>query len=297
MTAPFNYEKSDERGIKVNPSSTIGKSDPLKKVIERGARLQNVRSLSDGASKLSIEDGELRYDAPNQKDAGRVREDGKLEWFGDFKVHGNIQRLGKRIEVWQNVVKTGDNLIELNDNLENTKVPYSGIEVGRGEDPSAFFLFTEDTERWTSAVGEVRRKVALHGDKLSNFEQDLTTDNIEEGRKNKYVRPITSSHNFWVSDKVEKTIGTEKQILPAFVSVGEEETKLVTKVRSTLSTGSAKIVLLLNGKQKGNPMSVGGPRTEKMDLPLNDGDKIGVGILNSSKGRNLSVSIEVTRYV
>jgi hypothetical protein len=297
MTAPFNYEKSDERGLKVNPSKKSPEIDSLKKVIERGARLQNVRSLSDGTSKLSIEDGELRYDASEKENAGRVTKEGNFELFGDLKVHGDVQRLGKRIEVWQNVVTTGDNLIELNDNLEDTKVPYSGIEVGRGEEPPAFLLFTEDDRRWSVSLGGVRRKVALHGDKLSNFDHDLTTDDIEEGEENKYARPTTSTHNFWVSDVVQKTVGTDKQILPAFVSVGEEEKKFVTKVRSTLSAGSAKIVLLLNGKQKGNPMAVGGRRTEKMDLPLEDGDKVGVGILDSSKGRNLSVSIEVTRHV
>ena len=295
MAPSFDYEKSAQEGIRVNRINSKDK-DPLKKVVEKGARLQNVRSLSQGASKLHIENGKLKYKRSGEN-VGRVNREGKLEWFGDLKVHGDIQRLGKRIEVWQNVVTTGDNLIELNDNLENTKVPYSGIEVGRGEDPSAFFLFTEDDKRWTASIGGSKRKVALHGDKLSSFEQDLTTDQIKEGKAHKFVKPSTSTHNFWVSDKVVKTVGTDKQILPAFVSVGEEERKMVTKVRSTLSAGSAQIALLLNGKQKGNPMSVGGRRTEKMELPLKDGDKVGVGVLSSSKGRNLSVSIEVTRYV
>lgn len=293
MSPTFNYEKSEQEGIRV---SRVRKRDPVKKAIEQGKKLHNVKSLSGFGSRLHINSGELKYEVGG-KDAARVDKSGQFEIFGDLKVHGTVQRLGKRIEVWQNVVTTGDNLIELNDNLENTKVPYSGIEVGRGEDPSAFLLFTEDDRRWTASLGSSRRKVALHGDDLSSFNQDLTTDQVEEGTENKYSKPFKTTHNFWVSDEVIKTIDTGRQILPAFVSVGEDEKKFVTKVRSTLSAGSAKIVLLLNGQQKGNAMSVGGRRTEEMDLPVKDGDKIGIGVLDSSKGRNLSVSIEVSRHV
>jgi hypothetical protein len=265
---PFNYKKSDERGIKVNPSDKNPKIDSLKKVIERGARLQSVRSLSDGTSKLFVEDGELRYDAAKKENSVRITKEGNFELFGDLKIHGDVQRLGKRIEVWQNVITTGDNLIELNDNLEDTKVPYSGIEVKRGKDSPAFLVFTEDDRRWAASLGDIRRKVALHGDKLSKFEQDLTTDDIEEGEKNKYARPTTSTHNFWVSDEVQKTVGTDKKILPTFVSIGKYEKKLVTKIRSSLSAGSAEIVLLVNEKQNGSPMAVArGIETEKMSLP------------------------------
>ncbi len=295
MPPTFGYKNSEQQGLKVNRINE--KTDQIKKAIEVGNRLTTPHKISGGeGGSVTVKNGEVNISVEDEKFAS-IKND-TAEVFGNLNVHGDIQRLGKRIEVWQNVVTTGDNLIELNDNLENTKVPYSGIEVNRGDESSVFLVYRESSGRWEVACEGKSRPFALRGDKLTSFEQDLTTDDIEQGEQNKYARPIKTTHNFWVSNEVTETAGSNKEILPAFVSVGQSEKKFVTKVRGKLSEGAAKVVLLHNRSKKGEPIKISPRGNSEMELPLKDGDEIGIEITETSaKAQNLSVSIEITRYI
>lgn len=296
MPAPFNYENSEKHGVRVSRVGEENLEDHIKTALKKGDRLTVPNQISDGKASVKVENGEVKVSVNGEtveSMGGNL-----VEVFGDLQVHGDVQRLGKRIEVWQNVVSTGDNLIELNANIDGDalKVPYSGIEVNRGKEQNVFLLYKESSARWTVVKNGKDRPVALHGDPLSSFKQNLTTDDISEGEENRYARPSKDTHNFWVSDNVTKTKGEDKKILPAFVSIGKQEKKFVTKVRAKLSAGTAGVALLLNGEQKGDPVQVDGYADSQMELPLEDGDEIGVAITEASGARNLSVSIEVTRY-
>lgn len=297
MSANFDYEKSEKRGLKVN---RIGEEsdlpdDPIKEIVEKGAKLTIPRRIGQGEAEVRVESGEEVIIKTKGETRGKVRPNGTLEWFGDALVEGNIQAEGGRFDVWQKVVSTGDNLIELNTGVDGTslKAPFSGIEVNRGESqPSSFLVFPEDTQRWTAVMEGSARKLAVHGDRLSNFKQDLTTDEVPEGEKNKYLRPITSSENFWVSDEVKKTKGTSREILPAFIPSSESEIKKVVGARAKLTAGTCGIQVMVDGRPVGDPLKVS-PQVAKQDLDhrLEDGSRVGIEVLDETAARNLSVSI------
>jgi len=294
MPAPFNYENSEQHGLKVSRIGEKDVEDHIKTALRKDGRLTVPDQISDGGASVFVDGGEVKVSV----DGEIVNSIGGdlVEVFGDLQVHGDVQRLGKRIEVWQNVVTTGDNLIELNAGIDgkSLKVPYSGIEVNRGEEESVFLIYREPTARWTVVKNGEERPIALHGDPLSSFKQNLTTDDIPEGEENRYSTPSKNTYNFWVSNKVTKTKGKDKKILPAFVSIGKREKKFVTKIRAKLSAGTAGVALLLNEEQKGDPIKVNGYADSEMELPLEDGDEIGIEVTSASDARNLSVSIEVT---
>lgn len=297
MTANFDYEKSEKRGVKVNRigGGETENRDSIKKIVEEGARLEVPRRIGHGEAEVRIESSEEVIIKTKGETRGKVRPDGTLEWFGDALVGGNIQAEGGRFDVWQKVVSTGDNLIELNTGVDgkSLKAPFSGIEVNRGEsDPGAFLVFPEDTQRWTAVMEGSARKLAMHGDQLSSFEQNLTTDEIPEGKENKYARPITSSENFWVSDEVKKTKGTSREILPAFIPSAESEIKKVVGARAKLTAGTCSIQVMVDGRPVGDPLKVS-PQVAEQNLNhrLEDGSRVGIEVLDETAARNLSVSI------
>lgn len=226
-----------------------------------------------------------------------------------------------RLEVWQKNIVSPDNLITLNEGVDKA-LPYAGIEVKRGEGKNpAYFLFAEDEKRWTTVKNGQRKDVAMEGDPISNFEWDLNTSEVlntdgkdfftrrkagqavrsGKGIEIKHTKEgatvhqkgHTSTHNFWVSNEVVQTKGTDKEILPAFVSSAEHEKKRATNVRCSLSTGTAKVFLKKNGIIAATPTDVDGYAEQEIDEPFEDGDLIGIGIEQASGARNLSVSITV----
>lgn len=296
MPPAFDYEKSDERGVKVK---------------RRDGNEEDVRATQKSEEIEIFIDDEVR---------GKVRPDGTLEWFADAKVHGDLQALGDRKEVQQVVVSTGMNLIELNTGLQGEQAPYSGIEVHRGDKPSAFLLYPEDTQRWTAVKEGERSVFAVWDDDLSNFNQDLTTDEIPEGSENTYFhgeaikggrgvevdqfekeavihqKSHTSSHNFWVSNEVERTRGSNREILPAFVSAAEHENKKASRVRAKLSAGSASFCLLVDGEPATDSINVDsseGGCDKETDVGIEDGQTLGIEVIAANQARNLSVSITV----
>lgn len=291
----FQYEKSSKRGLKVRRLGGEKQEDSIKEMIEKGAYLTAPRRIGYGDTEVRVEGGEIVIQVGGNV-AGKVGGEGTLEWFGEAKIHGGLQGLGSRTEIWQKVVSTGDNLIELNAGVDGTslKAPYSGIEVNRGDRPNAFLLYPEDTQRWTTVQEGRQRQIALHGDRLSDFEQDLTTDDIPEGKRRKYAKPTTSSHNFWVTGRVKKTQGTNREILPAFVPVSEEETKHLARCRATLGGGKASVQVIHNSTPVADPIDVQNSTVEqKLNVNLEDGDSIRIEVLDSNQGQNLSVSLTV----
>lgn len=299
MTPKFDYEKSDKRGVKVNRigGDESGDRDSIKEIVEKGARLEVPQRIACGEAEVRVESSDEVVIKTEGETRGKVRSGGTLEWFGDALIGGKIQAEGGRFDVWQKVVSTGDNLVELNAGVDGAslKAPFSGIEVNRGEgEPDAFLVFPEDTRRWTAVMEGRRRKLAVHGDQLSNFEQDLTTDEIPEGDENKYMRPITSSENFWVSDEVKKTKGTNREILPAFIPSSESEVKRITGSRAKLTAGTCSIQVMASGRPVGDPLKVSGEvKKQNLNHHLEDGNHIGIEVLDSNSARNLSVSISL----
>jgi len=292
----FQYEKSPKRGLKV---SRLGgdeeQEDSIKEMIEKGAYLTAPRRIGYGDTEVRVEGGEIIIQVGGNV-SGKVGGEGTLEWFGEAKIHGGLQGLGSRTEIWQKVVSTGDNLIELNAGIDGTslKAPYSGIEVNRGDQPSAFLLYPEDTERWTTVQEGRQRQIALHGDRLSDFEQDLTTDDIPEGKRRKYARPTTSSHNFWITGMVKSTRNSDREILPAFIPVSEGETKHLARCRATLAGGKANIQVIHNSTPAADPIEIDNSTVEQeLNVRIEDGDSVKVDVLDSEEGQNLSVSLTV----
>lgn len=239
----------------------------------------------------------------------------KQENIGSAKL-----KLGGRIEVWQKNLISPDNLITLNDGVDK-ELPYAGIEVKRGSDKSpVYFLFAEDNENWTTVKDGNRRDLAFKGDPVSNFEWDLKTSEVFEEEefftKTKAGQAVrsgkgieikhtkegatvhqkthTSTHNFWVSNKVSRTRGTDKEILPAFISSCDHEKKTASKLRCRLSNGSAEVFLKKNDEIVSDPtVAKQSAKEQNIDEPLKDGDVIGVSIGETKNARNLSVSVTI----
>ena len=240
--------------------------------------------------------------------------------MGDSK--STDAKLGGRIEVWQKNITSPDNLITLNEGVEK-KLPYAGIEVKRGsEDSPAYLLWTEDEERWNVVKDGERKTIAFEEDLPSTTTTSMTTAEVPESGGNKYFtktrvadailegkgievnrskqgakisqKSHTSTHNFWVSNNVVPTKGTDREILPAFVSVGKHEKKKAKIARCRLSSGKAEVFFTKNGKKVGRSMVAGMDTTKiAVNEPLKDGDLIGIAIGGVENGRNLSVSITV----
>lgn len=242
------------------------------------------------------EEGLVKVFKENEKWA-TVDKDGTLHWHNSVVFDGNIQSLGSKIELWQTVLSTGDNLIQLNDRIggEGEEPPYAGIEVKRGkEKPSAYFLWVKESGAWETVFEGNRKKVATTED-IETVQAGGGIESIQiEGGKKIRQSKTTSTHNFWVSNEVVKTKGTDRRILPAFVSCTESENKIVSKIRCQLSTGTVNVSLLKNGKPVAGSFKVAQEvRSIDVDVPLEDGDGIAIEIDEANDARNLSVSVTV----
>lgn len=289
------------------------------------------KKVKNGGASVEAKDGEIEI-RTRGKLRGRVAKDGTLEWHSDASFEGTVQGLGNRIELWQDVVRTGDNLISLNEGLTDRakEPPYSGVKVNRGSGKkSAYLIWDKQEQAWVSGVGE-KKRIAVHGDPLSKFELDITTDDVPEGSKkyfttdrlassleggsgieingsensvkisqtrsysNEEAVKVSNTHNFWVSNKVVRTRNTDREILPAFISSSNRESKRAHRIRGRLSAGTAEIIFLKNGEPVADPVTVGLENfSQKLDEPLEDGDLIGIGVKKARGARNLSVSISI----
>lgn len=223
---------------------------------------------------------------------GRITEDGNIKWEGSAEFQ-DITTRGGQIEVWQKTVSTTDNLIRLNEG-EDFDPPYAGIKVGRGDEASPYLLWARDSEAWEMVHRGNRKKIASVEDvpnlKAGGGIEISKSEDKTEIKQSKH----TETQNFWVSNKVVKTKGTERRILPAFISCTDQEQKSVSKVRAQLSAGTSRITLLKNGNPVAGSYEVNQDVQEaKVDLPLEDGDGISIQIDETNNARNLSVSVTV----
>lgn len=272
--------------------------------------------------KFEVFENERSVELSKDGETWATLEDGEIHIHNPVIFNQDVQALGSQIELWQTVLSTGDNLIQLNDKTEY-EPPYAGIEVGRGtnRDP-AYLLWTKESERWETVLSGNRKKLATLQDDISSFNGQLSADRVEETSNKKFftrkrsgnsvhagkgieverdesgatIHPTerTATHNFWVSNEVVKTKGTDREILPAFISCANQETKSVSSIRCRVSTGQAEISLVKNGQvvagsfradQEGKKHDVG--------LELEDGDRISIEVDRVTEARNLSVSITI----
>jgi len=242
-----------------------------------------------------------------------VDENGTLHWHKPIIFENDIQSLGSRIQLWQTVLSTGDNLIQLNDRVDGNEAyepPYAGIQVKRGDQKRpSYLLWAKDSERWEVVFDEGREKVALLTDDISEFDGTLPASRIEnlpsnevegvgviEVKDGKKVssKPVTETHNFWVSNQVSLTKGTDREILPVHISALKHEDKSISQVHCRTSDGTAKVTVLKNGKRTIGPFKASS-NTELYDtsLDLENGDEVSVDIDSTNKAWNLSVSFTV----
>lgn len=256
------------------------------------ASKRNAKRVVEKGTRLEAFDEEIEIEVGGEK-CGRIKKDGTLEWFGGATFQQDVQMLGKQVELWQDVIRTGDNLISLNDNITDEKPPpYAGIEVNRGDGrSSSFLIWAEDEKRWEVVIGGDRKSVMV--DENIHSGRGIEVEKEKSGPKIHQV-PMTSTHNFWVSNEVVQTRGTDREILPAFISCGDHERKRAKRIRCRLSSGRAEIFFLKNGNKVGDSIEARPETTSQIiDEPLEDGDLIGIGVGETQKARNLSVSVTV----
>jgi hypothetical protein len=274
------------------------------------------------AGELQVFENKISFDGDT---LATVDKSGTVHWKGPVVFEGDIQSLGSRIELWQTVLSTGDNLIQLNDRIEGEgyEPPYAGVEVKRGKDKdSAYLLWARDSGRWEVVTERERKTVAVHSDSLTDFRGKVPASRIKEESERKFFtkprvaeaievgdgleakrsgegiqinsKATTNTHNFWISNEVSRTKDTTREILPTHISEAEHENKSVTGIRCRTSTGNAKVSLLKNGERAAGPFSASqGTDAHNFHVDLEDGDEISIDIDSTDKARNLSVSVTV----
>lgn len=71
------------------------------------------------------------------------------------------------------VIETGDNIIRLNTDIIGVPSEDAGLEVERGSELDAQLFWDETLNRWTAGIDGSLAVLALYGDNISNFTNDL----------------------------------------------------------------------------------------------------------------------------
>lgn len=79
-----------------------------------------------------------------------------------------------------------NSVLTLNNDVTGAPSESSGIAIERGASTNAQLLWDEATDSWKLGLVGSLSQISVHGDNLSAFNNDLTTDDLSEGDTNKY---------------------------------------------------------------------------------------------------------------
>jgi len=86
----------------------------------------------------------------------------------DLTVSGNLTVSGTQTIVNTEVIQLADNIITLNSNATGTPTENAGIEVNRGDEPTASLVWNESTDKWEISNGVVSQEIAVVSDISAN---------------------------------------------------------------------------------------------------------------------------------
>jgi hypothetical protein len=183
---------NDSKDVKVSANDNV--PGFLSSKITGAANKIVVTEFNDAANEsLQIEAGQdlfdktkddakdVKYDAINVKAALDTLRDSKANnadvvhltgdetisgnktFQNDVVVNGNLVINGSTTTVNSRTVSTGDNIIELNNEVTGTPTEDGGIEINRGSEQAASLIWDEAADRWKAGLKGTEAEISLTG--------------------------------------------------------------------------------------------------------------------------------------
>ena len=218
---------------------------------------------------MSFDDPELLENLRALLQRVRFEEDA-LCFSSDVLFDGGVRVLGDTVKLQERKKVEASSVLLLGS--EEERVPYGGVSVQTPQGSKKLVWVAEKDAWCVYDQGELRPLIQT------------------------FV--FTQTHNFWIANEVVETTDASKEILPEFVSVSDHENKWISAAQARVSSGTAQIAITKDNDFTGHEVQAL-PEAPKVrfEVPVQDGNSLGIEVLESNKARNLSVSLTVTTEV
>jgi hypothetical protein len=128
--------------------------------------------------------------------------------FADLRIE-NLVVEGDTSIVKTETVEIDDNIFELNSNVTGNPSENGGMEINRGSEANASFVWNENGNYWQAGTKGSEAEIAKAGDDLSSFNNDLDSDDIPEGASNLYYTQSRFDSDFSAKNTDDLSEGSQ----------------------------------------------------------------------------------------